>query len=108
MSREEEAEIYAFKLLTQEELDQFQETGEFSGTPLDNKDGYIHMSSNPPQYNRVLKKYYTGKSPVYLLHIRTSKLENLKYERISNGDVYPHQYGKLLYTRDVDKIETVQ
>lgn len=98
----------AYKLLTSEELQLFQETGQFAGTPLDIKDGYIHMSSNAEQYNRVLKKYYAGVSPVHLVHIRLSQLENLKFEKISNGDIYPHQYGNLFYERDVAKIEIVQ
>ncbi len=106
MSRQNSQIVY--KLLTNDELQLFQKTGEFCGTPLDLKDGYIHMSSNSNQYERVLKKYYVGVSPVNLVHIKTNQLEHLKYEKISNGDIYPHQYGKLQFVRDVHQIEIIQ
>lgn len=101
--------MLAYKLLTSEELRLFQETNEFHGTDLDKRDGFIHMSSTAEQYNRVLKKYYAGISPVHLVHIRLAQLDNLKFEKISNGDIYPHQYGKLVYDRDVEiVVEIVQ
>lgn len=84
-----------YKILTEKELNIFKISGEFNGTLLDIKDGYIHMSSTEEQVKRVKNKYYQNEK-VYLLEIDASKLDNLKYEKISNGDIYPHQYGKLL------------
>jgi uncharacterized protein (DUF952 family) len=57
--------------------------------------------------NRVLKKYYVGVPEVFLVHIRTRDLTDLRYEAISNGDIYPHQYGTLVFARDVEKVETL-
>ena len=90
-----------FKILTVDEWKQFQETKEFEGTDLDKRDGYIHMSSTREQMERVKGKYYKDVQ-VYLLQIDSDKLDNLKYEPISNGDLYPHQYGKLSLQHVVD------
>ena len=99
--------LVVFKLLTDDELNSFRATGEFAGTALDLRDGYIHMSSDMAQVNRVLGKYYRGVSPVHLLHIRTETLDALRYEPIANGDVYPHQYGRLVFDRDVVSVDTL-
>jgi uncharacterized protein (DUF952 family) len=90
-----------YKILLKDEWDTFQASGEFLGTQLDLKDGYIHMSSTEEQMLRVKNKFYKDEQ-VYLLKIDLSKLDNLKYEPISNGDLYPHQYGKLMLEWVVD------
>lgn len=92
----------AFKILTVTEWVQFQKIKQFAGTPLDLKDGYIHMSSTKEQMDRVKDKYYKNQD-VYLLQINLDKLNNVKFELISNGDIYPHQYGKL----ELDNVEDV-
>jgi len=51
------------------------------------------MSSSQEQYECVLNKYYKNKN-VVLLSIDSSRLTDLKYEKSSNGNTYPHQYGK--------------
>lgn len=84
-----------YKILLKPEWEKFQELKEFAGTNMDLKDGYIHMSSTEEQMTRVKQKYYKDEE-VYLLQIDSNKLDKLKYEPISNGDLYPHQYGKLL------------
>lgn len=94
-------EKIVYKILLKDEWENFQLDKEFLGTLLDLRDGYIHMSSTQEQMKRVKQKYYTGVE-VYLLQIDSNKLDNLKYEPISNGDVYPHQYGKLLIEHVVD------
>jgi uncharacterized protein (DUF952 family) len=84
----------AFKILTVIEYQNFMKGGEFLGSQLDLRDGYIHMSSTKEQMQRVKDKYYKNEE-IYLLEIDLTKLDNLKFEPISNGDIYPHQYGKL-------------
>lgn len=87
-----------YKILLKPEWEKFQQTKEFIGTELDIKDGYIHMSSTKEQMERVKNKYYKDVK-VYLLKIDSDKLSQsnkFKYEPISNGDLYPHYYDKLL------------
>ena len=95
-----------YKILTEDQLTSFIKSGKFDGTDLDKKDGYIHMSSNQEQIKRVRNKYYSDHPTVWLLHIDVTKLDNLKYEPISSGDIYPHQYGKL-YLDNVVKTEQI-
>jgi uncharacterized protein (DUF952 family) len=84
-----------YKLLLVNEWAKFQNEKVLFGTELDLKDGFIHFSATEAQIKRV-KQIYFKDVEVYLLEIDSSKLENLKYEAISNGDVYPHLYGTLL------------
>lgn len=58
-------------------------------------DYILHLSSNETQYTRVINKYYGNYDKIYLVHIDESQLDNLKYEKISNSDIYPHQYGTI-------------
>lgn len=82
-----------YKILTCNEWNLFQTSRKFQGTQLDIRDGYIHMSKNMDQVNRVKNKYYKNTS-IVLVHINGT-IPDLKYEEISNGDTYPHLYGVL-------------
>ena len=94
-----------YKILEKNEWENFFKDKKFSGTSLDLKDGYIHMSSTQAQMERIKEKYYKDKKAL-LLHINLDKLmetNKLKYEPISNGDLYPHLYDDLL----IDQVEKV-
>lgn len=39
------SELFAYKILTAEQYDQFKADGVFKGAPIDLQDGYIHMST---------------------------------------------------------------
>ena len=95
-----------YKILTNAEFRAFTAEGVFSGNAMDKKDGYIHMSSNVVQYERIRKKYYSTEEKVCLLNIDASRLDNLKYEAISSGDIYPHQYG-ILKLSNVIKVDEI-
>lgn len=95
-----------YKILTRPEFRVFITKGIFDGNSMDKKDGYIHMSSNATQYERVRKKYYSAEEKVCLLNIDASTLDNLKYEPISSGDIYPHQYG-ILKLSNVIKVDEI-
>jgi uncharacterized protein (DUF952 family) len=94
-----------YKILTLEEWSEFETIGEFRGTSLDVKDGYIHMSKNMDQVNRVKNKYYKD-TKIVLVHIDPLLLpaSDFRYELISNGDTYPHLYNTLL-TKYIIKYE---
>lgn len=96
----------AYKILTIVEFQKFMKDGKFLGTSLDLKDGYIHMSSTKQQMERVKNKYYKDEE-VYLLEIDLTRLDNVKFEPISNGDLYPHHYGILKFS-DVVSHEIIQ
>lgn len=57
--------------------------------------GFVHCS-NKNQLEGVLKRYFKNTDNVYLVTIDTNKLvAELKLEQASNGDYFPHIYGKI-------------
>jgi len=83
-----------YKVLTLEEWDSFSQVGEFTGSPIDIKDGYIHMSKKE-QLDRILKKYFSGKE-VMIAEVDYEAIESeIKWEAASNGDLFPHLYRPL-------------
>jgi uncharacterized protein (DUF952 family) len=58
-------------------------------------EGFIHASP-ANQLNRVANKYYRQHAALRVLTIDPAKVHaELKWEAISNGDLYPHFYGPL-------------
>lgn len=58
-------------------------------------EGFIHCSTSK-QVEKVLKRYFTGKTNLLKLVIDPSKVgPDLKYEEASDGDKYPHVFGPL-------------
>jgi len=86
-----------YKIFTIDEYNNFEQTKIFSGTNLDLKDGYIHMSKNMDQVNRVIDKYYKN-IPIVLAELNLNSMKNVKFEQISNGDTYPHLYDILKFS----------
>ena len=87
-----------YKILSIEEWAEFQNSGIFRGNPLDQQDGYIHMSYYE-QVNKTVQKFFFGReSEIRLVHVDTTLLfENeLRPERNKpGGDMYPHIYGTI-------------
>lgn len=58
-------------------------------------EGFIHCSYRN-QLDAVLGRYYSGVDKVLLLHINPSRLtSDLVAEPSTNGEIYPHIYGKI-------------
>ncbi len=58
-------------------------------------EGFIHASP-ANQLTRVANKYYQANESLCVLTIDENKVSvPVKWETISNGDVYPHLYGPL-------------
>ena len=69
----------------------------FPQTDVDAKDGFVHMST-AQQLPGTLSRFFAGDSAVQLLKIDYKKLSGfkiVKWEKASNGDVFPHLYAKL-------------
>ena len=87
-----------FKVLTLKEWCQVQASGLII-TELDQKDGFIHLSSLS-QLNVTLSLYFAEEEEVVLLQLDQSKVKNsLKYEApVPPGKrfgAFPHYYGDL-------------
>jgi len=85
-----------YKIFRQNEWAQLQETGTFSGSAHDRRDGFIHLST-VGQLQGTLDKHYTQRDVVILAEVETTALgEALKYEISRGGAAFPHLYGMLL------------
>ena len=91
---------------TKNELDNFREIKLWQGTKKDIEDGFIHFS-NIDQVEKTLKKYYSDQKNLFLLKIKTSKLEKLIWEDSGNGEKFPHLYSSLNIENVVDQKEII-
>lgn len=72
----------------------------FDGEPIYVADslqseGFIHLSEQP-QVAGVLDRYYRDVPDLLLLHIDPAKLtRELRYEKATNGELFPHVYGPI-------------
>jgi uncharacterized protein (DUF952 family) len=105
------AETTIYKILTIEEWDEFQKIGTFIGNPLDQWDGYIHMSYYD-QVHKTIQKFFAGReSEILLVHVNTALLhENeLRPERNKpEGERYPHIYGSIPINAVIKTTKTLQ
>ena len=85
---------YIFKILDKEEWTKAKNSGVYSGSSKDLKDGYIHFSEED-QVLETLKKYFSKQNDLILLKVHTLHLDHLLWEQASNGDMYPHLYSPL-------------
>ena len=74
-------ELFAYKVLTAEQFDQFKADGVFKGAPVDLADGYIHMSTRE-QAAETVAKHFAGQ-------------DRLKWEVSRGGALFPHLYAEL-------------
>lgn len=87
--------MIAFKILKGAELAILVERGHFSGTSADLEEGFIHLST-ADQIEHVLQKHYSNVGETHLVAVDLDTLgECVKWEKSSNGQMYPHLYGVL-------------
>jgi uncharacterized protein (DUF952 family) len=67
---------------------------EYSAESL-SSEGFIHCSTKE-QVKATLERYYSQQQDLLLLHINSSWLHaELKFELATNGELFPHVFGKL-------------
>jgi len=89
----EAKEIY--KLVSQKEWSGAQEAGEYSGSELDKKDGFIHLST-ASQCKQTARLHYGGREDVLLVEVSTEKVRrSLRWDPAPsrNNELFPHIYG---------------
>ena len=84
-----------YHITTQEEIDNAAVTGTFSAPSL-KTEGFIHTCEKE-QIQRVIDRYYSGRTGLFLLHIDETKLTALlKYELApSVNEMFPHIFGTI-------------
>lgn len=69
--------------------------GEFTGSPDDLRDGFIHLST-AEQVPGTLDRHFAGKDDLILAMFDPRALgRGLKYEASARGTLFPHLYGPL-------------
>ena len=90
-----------YKVLTQDEWSLIENEGIFQGSEFDKNDGFIHLSTKD-QALGVIDRYFQGVRPLYLAEFNTKTFgENLKWEKASNGELFPHLYDRPLNRDDM-------
>ncbi|KRB86414.1 hypothetical protein ASE00_06815 [Sphingomonas sp. Root710] len=88
------ADSIAYKILT---LPQWAalEDGSFDGAPVDQADGYIHLST-AAQAAETLSRHFAGQTDLVIAAVDLDALgEAVRWEPSRGGDLFPHIYGRL-------------
>lgn len=85
----------AYKILTPEQWQAFENTGVFSGAPVDLADGYIHLSAQE-QLQGTLEKHFAGLAPLVIAEVDLEALgDSVRWEVSRGGALFPHVYAPL-------------
>ena len=95
---------YIFKIIDKDEWQKVKESGAYSGSSKDIKDGFIHFSAEE-QVKGTLEKYYSKQINLVLLKVETLKLDHLIWEQASDGNMFPHLYSSLDLSNVVNEFE---
>ena len=85
---------FVYRILNLEEWINFKKKKVFSGNYLDQRSGYIHLSTKH-QVRKTIDIYFKEKK-IVILKIETKKLKKkIVWEISRGGEKFPHLYDKL-------------
>lgn len=88
-------DLFAYKLLTLDQWQDWKQSGTFTGAPVDIADGYIHLSSRE-QARETAEKYFAGTDPLILVMVDLPALGGtVVWEPSRGGALFPHVYGTI-------------
>jgi uncharacterized protein (DUF952 family) len=67
--------------------------GAFAGSPLDQRDGFIHLST-ARQVRETAARHFAGITDLLLIAVAPDALD-VRWEPSRGGDLFPHLYGEL-------------
>jgi uncharacterized protein (DUF952 family) len=84
----------AYKVLTSEEWNALC-ADEFEGSPIDQADGFIHLST-AAQLTETVERYFRGHEGLVIAAIDLNALgDSVRWETSRGGQRFPHFYGRL-------------
>lgn len=66
--------------------------GQFEGSGIDLKDGFIHLSAGH-QVRETAARHFAGRENLVLVAFAEADLPSLRWEPSRGGDLFPHVYG---------------
>ena len=94
---------FVYKVFSKDEWDHANLNKFYTGSEIDNEDGFIHFSTKE-QLGEAVEKYFQGKKDLLIISFSTEKIQdNLKWEVSRNCGLFPHHYGNL-ETKFAEKI----
>ena len=67
----------------------------YTGSEVDNRDGFIHLSTKE-QLKETVVKHFKGQESLLIICFKVKKIEDkLKWEISRNGKNFPHYYGNI-------------
>ena len=88
------ADSIAYKILTARQWAAL-EAGSFDGAPVDQADGYIHLST-AMQADETLARHFAGQDDLVIAAIDLDALGGaVRWEPSRGGALFPHVYGRL-------------
>ena len=84
-----------YKILSEPVWWQFRHDGVFLGSPVDLRDGYIHLSY-ADQLKETARRHFSGQRGLVLVAVDAEKLgDALRAEPSRGGALFPHLYAAL-------------
>lgn len=84
-----------YKLLRESEAEVLERFGRFAGSPDDERDGFVHLSS-AHQVAGTAAKYFTDENVVLVALSVESLGDTLRFEESRGGALFPHLYGAIM------------
>jgi len=82
-----------FKIVPAALWEACQASGRFEGSPVDQRDGFIHFST-AAQVRETAARHFAREGGLVLVAVRAEPLP-LRWEPSRGGDLFPHLYGPL-------------
>ena len=91
-----EDHTWVYKICPSETWQQAQASGELSFSEDDQRDGYMHLSTES-QVKGTLQKHFAGQEDLVLLALRVKDLPSdaLRWEKSRGEQLFPHLYTAL-------------
>lgn len=84
-----------YKLVDRRAWQQAEAAGQFTGAPVDARDGYIHCSTSA-QVAETARRHFAGDEHLLLVAVDADALgDTLRWEPSRGGALFPHIYGPL-------------
>lgn len=82
-----------YKIVPRELWRRAETAGIFHGSPVDTRDGFIHLST-AAQARDTAARHFGGETDLLLVTVATDGLD-VRWEPSRGGDLFPHLYGEL-------------